>query len=112
MADSTRTFAQRYCELHQLDPARFAPTVVRRTLHWPARWLACLRLLDPTATLEPDLELATFCGQQTRSRDFEGELREFHADRRNRGLWRGRLRQRISTRRLRRLFYHTMNGAE
>lgn len=111
MATPNPNFAQRYCERHRLEPTRFARSVVRRTLHWPARWVAWIWLpADPTA-FEPDLELATFCGRQSSSREFEEELKEFRYDRRNRGLWRGRLRQRVSTQRLRRLFYHTMSGA-
>ncbi len=110
MDEPTPTFSQRYCALHHIDARRFPRSIVRRTLHWPSRWFAWLWLASDSDTLEADLELATFCGRQASSRDFEDELKEFRYDTRNHGLWRGRLRQRVSTRRLRRLFYRTMTA--
>ncbi|MCF3651284.1 hypothetical protein [Synoicihabitans lomoniglobus] len=106
----TATFAERFCAQHQIDPQRFATAVVRRTLHLPMRWLAPIWLTLRPATFEPDLELALFCGHQRSARDLEEELHEFHHDSRNYGLLRGRLKQRLSTRRLRRLHRRTMRS--
>ena len=104
------TFAERFCAQHRLDPQHFAAAMVSRTLHFPMRWLApfCLKLWP--AAFEADLELALFCGGQRSKRDLESELKEFHTDFRNHGLLRGRLKQRISTHRLRRLYRRTMRA--
>ncbi|WP_221032332.1 hypothetical protein [Actomonas aquatica] len=109
MATSFSNFAQRFCAQNHIDPSRFPAAIVRRSLHWPSRWFGWFAVRLKPDYFEADLELATYCGQQAASRDFESELQEFRYDTRNHGLWRGRLRQRVSTRRLRRLFYHTMS---
>ena len=60
---------------------------------------------------EADIEFVTHCGSLTSTRALEHEIREFNVDYRNRGLWRGTLRQRTSTRRFRRIFRKTMHGS-
>ncbi len=106
----TATFAKRFCAQHRLAPQHFAAAVVSRTLHLPLRWLAPLCLQLWPAAFEADIEPALFCGSQRSTRDLEDELKEFHTDARNHGLLRGRLKQRVSTRRFRRLYRRTMHA--
>ncbi|MDB4474313.1 hypothetical protein N9023_04845 [Opitutaceae bacterium] len=102
------TFAQSYCESNQIAPKAFARHAMCHCLHAPIRWIG-----KPLVTLRPDsfqadLELVTHCGLLTSGRTLEGELREFNLDYRNQGIWRGLFGQRVSTRRLRRLFRQCM----
>lgn len=104
MSAARKDLAQRYCQKHAVAEADFARAVLLATLHAPYRWIAPLLLAWSPERFAVDLELINCCGQLKRRRDLEAELAEYVFDERNRGFWRRTLRQRISTRRLRRLF--------
>ena len=59
---------------------------------------------------ETDIELVTHSGNLNSGRALEAEIRQFNADHRNRKIWRGLFRQRVSTHRLRDLFRKTLDG--
>lgn len=103
------TFAQIYCESNQIVREEFARHAMRYCLHAPIRWIGKPLIALRPDSFQADLELLTHCGLLTSSRTLEGELREFNFDYRNRGIWRGVLRQRVSTKRLRRVFREAMS---
>ena len=109
MTSKPKTFAEAYCALRGIDEADFCKSVIKRSLHAPLRWLVLLHFPLNRHYFEADYELVRFAGRLTRTRELEGEIREFNFDHRNRKIWRGLLRQRVSTRRLRRLFRDTVH---
>lgn len=113
MSQKASTFAQIYCEQNRLESVAFSKKVVSKCLHFPVRWLAPILLSINPDIFEADFELITHVGTLKSGRMLEQEIRQFNADYRNRRFWRGLLRQRVSTHRLRKLFRKTMaaNGA-
>ena len=111
MTIKTGSFAEIYCESHQLDRSDFSNRIIRRSLHFPIRLVGWLLLSIKPNYFEADLELITHAGSLKSSRMLEQEIRQFNADYRNQSFWRGPLRQRISTRRLRKLFRKTMTAS-
>ncbi len=103
-SSSTRpTFADRYCQQHQLSDEQFPLHLLGRSLHAPLRWIWPLfrpLLID---YLEADIACVRAAGRLTKRRELEGELGEFSYHPRNRSFLRRVARQRLSTRRLRRI---------
>jgi hypothetical protein len=107
-------FAQIYCEQNRLDQSKFTKKVVSRCLHFPVRLISPILISLNPDMFEADYELVSHTGTLKSSRKLEQEIRQFNADYRNRGMWRGLLRQRVSTHRLRKLFRDAMtaNGSD
>jgi hypothetical protein len=112
MTNNPNTFAELYCAQHRLDREKFNNRIIRRTLHFPIRMVGWLLVSLIPNYFEADLELVSHVGSMKSLRKFEGEIREFNADYRNRRFWRGLLRQRVSSHRLRRLFRDTIKDNE
>ncbi len=106
-----KTFAQLYCEQHNLPLADFERDVVGRTLHPQARVLHRLLHMMPGDYFCADLELARNVGQLTRPEDFAWEVSDFHAHPSNRQMLRRRLKVRLSIALLRRLVVTTFKTA-
>lgn len=101
-------FSQQYCRQHNISEYAFVSTLLLKTMHAPLRWILPLLFNFNSKYLECDIELLTFCAQHTNQRGLEHELREFSNDIRNRGFLRGKLRQRVSTQILRRVYRATL----
>lgn len=101
-------FSRCYCEQNRIRETDFAAHVLKRVMHWPSNWVVSLLLSIDQDLLRADLDLLQVCRRINHRRDLEIELAEFSYDPRNMGFWRGKLHQRISTHRLRRLFKKTM----
>ena len=112
MAVKPDSFAELYCERHHLEQSDFNNRLIRRSLHFRIRIVGWLLLSLRPDYFEADLEFVAHAGSLKSLRKLEGEIREFSVDYRNRGLWRGVLRQRVSTHRLRHIFRETINRAE
>jgi|GEM_PF-1768804 len=84
--------------------SRLHPPGLLKTLHAPTRWLARLILPFNPDVFQLDLELIEISGRLSSRTKFEIEAHDFAVDHRNQGFWRGKLRQRVSTHHLRRLF--------
>jgi hypothetical protein len=109
MTNNPDTFAELHCAPHRLSREKFNNRILRRTLHFPIRMVGWMLVSLIPNYFEADLELITYAGSLKSLRQLEGEIREFNFDYRNRGLWRGIFRQRVSTQRLRHIFRHTLN---
>jgi len=79
-------------------------------MHFPTRWICFLLISISQDIFETDIELVTHSGNLNSGRALEAEIRQFNADHRNRKIWRGLFRQRVSTHRLRDLFRKTLDG--
>lgn len=100
---STRpTFSDRYCQHHELATEQFTTHLLRRSLHAPLRWFWPVLRAGLQDYLEPDIICVRASGRLTKRRELEGELAEFSYHPRNRSFWRRVMKQRLSTRRLRR----------
>ena len=103
-SDSTRpTFLERYCQHHQITPERYMLHLLHRSLHAPLRFVWPLWPSAFTDYLEPDIACVHATGKLTRRRELESELVEYSYHPRNRTFWRRILKQRLSTRRIRRI---------
>lgn len=104
---SQRTLAEAYCRQHGLPAAAFERTLLRETLHPAARRVRFLLSLIPHH-FEPDRRLLSYVGRLRRLEDLRYEEIDFKQDRANRGFLRGKLRLRVSTRRLRNVVERTL----
>ena len=94
------TLAEAYCRQRGLPAAEFERALLRETLPPAARRARFLLALIPRY-FEPDLIFIHHVGRLRRLDDLSYEEIEFRQDRANRSFLRGRLRLRVSTRRLR-----------
>lgn len=104
------SFAKIYCEQNRLDPNKFTKKVLGHCFHFPTRWFCSIIISINPDRFEADFELISHCGTLKSGRALEAEIRQFNADYRNRKFWRGLLRQRVSTHRLRKLFRQTLDS--
>lgn len=107
--ETRRTFAELYCERHDLSSAKFASHVLKRSLHVPARFLYPLINLVAPDYFEADLDLVKSTGELRNYRDYKVEVSRFVYHPANSSLGRRLLVLRISTERLRRLLWSTLH---
>ncbi len=102
MASSTRahSYAERYCEYHEIDPNRFTSHLLRYSLHAPLRWLWPVIGWSLRDTYELERNCVESIGKLRRRDDVYTELAEYSYNPMNTGLLRRKLRQRLSTRRI------------
>jgi hypothetical protein len=98
-----KTFRERYSAAHACRSDEFVTRVVRLCLHRRARFMAPFIVLLSPNYFAPDRELIEAVSSSRSFRDLNDEIRDFTLDERNRSWWRGRLRFRLSTHRLRSL---------
>ncbi|WP_221031070.1 hypothetical protein [Actomonas aquatica] len=103
-ASTRSSFLERYCHFYSITEDAYPPHVLKRCLHAPLRWFFPVFRAALTDYLEPDIICVRAAARLTGRRELEGELAEFSYHPRNRSFWRGPLKQRLSTHRLRRLF--------
>ena len=96
------TFLERYCRFHHIEEDDFPLHLLGRCLHAPLRWIWPISKSALLDYLEPDIGCVRAAGRLSRRRELEEELTEFNYHPRNRHIWRRILKERLSTRRLRR----------
>lgn len=104
---SLPTFAEAYCRQRGLPAASFDRALLREALPPAARRTRFLLALIPRY-FEPDLIFIHHVGRLRRLDDLSYEEIDFRQDRANRSFLRGRLRLRVSTRRLRQVVERTL----
>ena len=97
-------FQTHYCAQHALDHRAFVIDVLGKSLHQPWRWLWPAIRLHALTWFYRDYELVLAVSRLHTLTDLNAELSEFEHLHLNRQGWRGRLRRRISTERLRATF--------
>jgi len=106
------TFAEIYCERHQLPPEDFEKTVLHETLYPHARLFAPMcRTFNPQH-FAADFDLIRAVGRLQRLRDFTDEAKDFAHHPANTGFWHSLMRVRVSTKRLRLLVKATLPRGE
>jgi hypothetical protein len=87
--------------------ANFERALLQETLHPAARRARFLLALIPSY-FEPDLRFIRYVGRLRRIEDLRYEEIDFNQDRTNRGFLRGKLRLRVSARRVRQVVRQTL----
>jgi len=100
--------AEEYCRQRGLPADDFEHTLLLETLYPAARRARFFLRLIPSY-FAPDLLFISYVGRLRRLVDLRNEEIDFNQDRANRGFFRGTLRLRISTRRMRRVVHHTLD---
>ena len=95
-----RTFAELFCEQHHVAPSNFVRAIFWRCLHRRALPFAPFVVLLHSRYFIVDYDLVSNVGALTCMSYLDEEIDDFHADTRNRGFVRRRLKIRISGRRL------------
>ena len=104
-----KTFAELYCEQHELRPEQYESVVLRRASYPHARLLAPLiKLLDPEYFVA-DLDFVRSVARLRRFREFFYEAEEFAHHPANRGFFRLTGNMRLSSRALRRMVRATLH---
>jgi hypothetical protein len=106
------TFAEIYCQRHNLLATDFENEVLLRTLYPHARLLAPLCQGLDSNHFASDIDLIRAVGRLRRLRDFADEAKDFAHHPANRGFWHTQLRVRVSTKRLRLLVKATLPRGE
>lgn len=101
------SFQKTFCAQYGVPLESYASVVLRLTLYPHARWLA---EIGPAKLLAADRAFVAAVGLLTRWREFAAEARTFQTAPENRRFWRGRLRLRVSVRRMQVLFSEVMGG--
>ncbi len=99
--------AELYCAHRALPAADFERALLQETLHPVARRVRFFLALIPRY-FEPDLRFISYVGRLRRLEDLRYEEIDFNQDRTNRGFLRGKLRWRVSTRRMRQVVQRTL----
>lgn len=97
---TSRSYAQRYCELHRLKPESFVRHLTGRSLHAPLRWVWIFVKIFNRNYTRLDEECVSSIGKMQRREDVYTELAEFSYAPGNHSLWRRTLKQRLSSHRL------------
>lgn len=96
------TFQEAYCRAQGCAAEQFTPRVLRAALYPAGRLLWALGF-SRRACFDADRELVSQCGRLRGVREIKQEVRQYSEDPKNRGLWRGFVRVRVSGRRVLRL---------
>ncbi|EIP97234.1 hypothetical protein OpiT1DRAFT_01666 [Opitutaceae bacterium TAV1] len=104
------TFAELYCEDHNIGPDDFEESLVRETLHPVGRLLHPLLRRIGSDFFTPDYDLARAAGRLRRMRDFPMEAWEYGHHPKNSGFLRRVLGARISVGRFRQVMRHTLHS--
>lgn len=105
---SAKTFAELYCEQHDLAREDFDKVVLHDSLYPTARLLQPFLTLLRPSFFSADLDLVRGTALLRRSRDFSAEIADFFYHPENRSVLRRVFKLRVSVSRLRRILYSTL----
>lgn len=103
--------AEEFCRQRGLPADGFERALLQETLYPAARRARFFLGLIPNY-FEPDLQFVSYVGRLRRLVDLRNEETDFNSDRANRGFFRGTLRLRISTRRMRQVVRQTLRQSD